>query len=179
CSNMTQTAVDFYHGERGGYFTAILKDENGNVLANKPVKIGFNDVIYDVTTNANGVARLQINLAWSGIYTFAICFLGDDNYSGSFEVAKITINKKASSLAVPQKTYKVSASVKTLTITLTGENVLTHRYTVPAQSKKVSVTVNGKTYTATTNSKGVATVKVSINKRGTYTVVTRFAGDGT
>ncbi|OWT32776.1 hypothetical protein BGI41_05900, partial [Methanobrevibacter sp. 87.7] len=25
CSNMTQTAVDFYHGERGGYFTAILK----------------------------------------------------------------------------------------------------------------------------------------------------------
>ena len=178
-SNMTQTAVDFYHGERGGYFTVSLKDSEGNVLANKPVSVGFNGVVYNLSTDDKGIAKLQINLAWSGIYTFAICYLGDDEYTGCFEVAKITINKKNTQIIVPQKTYNLNSRAKTLTITIKGENSLTHKYTELAQNRKVFVTINGKTYTAITNSKGVATIKVNINRKGTYTVTTRFAGDGT
>ena len=56
---------------------------------------------------------------------------------------------------------------------------MTHKYVELVQNKRVFVTVNGKTYSAVTNSKGVATVKVSVNRRGTYIVTTRFAGDGT
>ena len=37
--------------------------------------------------------------------------------------------------------------------------------------------VNGKTYTAKTNSKGVATFTVKITKAGTFTATTKFAGD--
>ncbi|OWT32463.1 hypothetical protein BGI41_07535, partial [Methanobrevibacter sp. 87.7] len=99
-SDFTQTAVDFYNGERGRYFSVVLKDSEGNVLAGKPVSIGFNGVVYNLVTDANGVAKLQINLAWSGIYTFAIAFLGDDNYKGSFVVNKITINSKATTITV-------------------------------------------------------------------------------
>lgn len=177
--NMTQTAVDFYHGERGGYFTVVLRDSEGNALVGRPVKIGFNGVVYNVTTDNRGIAKLQINLAWSGIYTFAICYLGDDEYTGCFEVAKITILKKNTQVVVPQKTYNANMRVKSLTITLKGENSLTHKYVELVQNKRVFVTVNGKTYSAVTNSKGVATVKVSVNRRGTYIVTTRFAGDGT
>ena len=44
-------------------------------------------------------------------------------------------------------------------------------------NKKVTFTVNGKTYTATTNAKGVATVKLALTAAKTYTVTIKFAGD--
>ena len=46
------------------------------------------------------------------------------------------------------------------------------------KNKKVTLKVNGKTYTATTNSKGVATFKLSkLTKKGTFTAVVNYAGD--
>ena len=38
-------------------------------------------------------------------------------------------------------------------------------------------TVNGKTYTATTNSKGLASVKVSLSSKKTYSFTAKFAGN--
>lgn len=64
------------------------------------------------------VARLQINLAWSWIYTFAICYLGGDEYVGCFEVAKITILKKNTQVVVPQRTYNFNSCVKNLNISV-------------------------------------------------------------
>lgn len=176
--DMTQTAVDFYNGERGGYFNVTVKDEYGNYVANQTVNIGFNGVNYIRTTDENGFAHLQINLKFAGVYTFAVALLSTDEYEGSMTVSKITVTKKPSTLAVAKKTYKVSAKSKTITITLKGKKTIGNGY-VPAKNKLVKVTVNGKTYTAHTNKNGAATVKVSINRKGTYTVTTRFAGDGT
>ena len=39
--------------------------------------------------------------------------------------------------------------------------------------------VNGKTYSAKTNSKGVATVKIKLTKKGTFKYTAKFAGDAT
>ncbi|OWT33764.1 hypothetical protein BGI41_00765 [Methanobrevibacter sp. 87.7] len=174
--DFNQVAVDFYNGERGGYFVAQLLDENNNPLANKLVQVGFNGVAYKLITDSNGLAKLQINLAWAGIYTFAVAFLGDDDYNGSFVVNKITISKKATSLVVPNKRYASSSKSKIITVTLQGQKAVGSGH-VNGVGKTVKVTVNGKTYTAKINSKGVATVKVSITKKGTYTVTTRFDGD--
>ncbi|MGN1363678.1 MAG: C1 family peptidase [Methanobrevibacter sp.] len=178
-NNFTQTAVDFYYGERGNYFNVVLKDSHGNFLINKPVSIGFNGVVYNLVTGVGGVARLQINLAWSGIYTFAVAFLGDDEYNGSFVVAKITINPKNTQMDVKNLTYGLSVSRKTITIKLTGVNATNSKKTVNAVGKSIKITVNGKTYNIKTNSKGVATINVPIYKKGTYIVVTSFSGDGT
>ncbi|OWT33202.1 hypothetical protein BGI41_03630 [Methanobrevibacter sp. 87.7] len=177
--NMTQKAVDFYNGERGGYFNTVLKDQDGNVLANKSVSIGFNGVVYNLVTDENGVAKLQINLAYAGIYTFAICFLGDDDYNGSFEVAKITINKKVSYLTLTGNTTAKVNVYKTLKITLTAQSATNPLKKIAVANKKVTVTVNGVTYTGTTNAQGVATVKIKINKAGTYIITTRFVGNPT
>ena len=43
--------------------------------------------------------------------------------------------------------------------------------------KKITFKVNKKTYTAKTNSKGIATVKIVIKKKGKYTASAKFAGD--
>lgn len=46
------------------------------------------------------------------------------------------------------------------------------------KNKKVTLKVNGKTYTDKTNSKGVATFKLSkLTKKGKYNAVITFAGD--
>ena len=93
--DMITKTVGLNDGKVGEYFVWTLKDSNGKPMANIPMLIGFNGVIYDETdgivTDENGTTRLQINLAYKGIYTFAICFLGDEHYNASFDVAKITV----------------------------------------------------------------------------------------
>ena len=170
--NMTTTAVDVdTDGRVGEYFYITLKDKNGNLLKNKPIQIGFNGVVYDRTTDGNGSARLQINLKNAGTYTFAVSYLGDDEYNGSFIVAKIVVNKQKGSLTVPAKSYKASAASKTLTATFKSASGKV------VKGKKITFTVNGKSYSATTNAKGVATVKVSLNTKGTYSFTAKFAGN--
>ena len=171
-TDMVTTAVDGdVDGRAGEYFIWKLVDSEGNPIAGKPVQIGFNGKIYNRTTNATGEASLQINLGNKGDYTFAICFLGDDEYNASFVVAKIKVNAQKGSLTVPSKSYAASAKTKALTATFKSASGKV------VANKKITFTVNGKTYTATTNAKGVATVKVSLNKKGTYSFTARFAGD--
>ncbi len=171
-SNMKTTAVAKVDGRVGKYFEVTLVDEKGNPLSDKLVQIGFNGAVYNRTTNATGGVRLQINLGYEGKYTFAIAFLGDDNYTGDFQVALIEVTKHSPKLTAPAKTYKASAKTKALTATFKSANGNA------ISGKKISFTINGKTYTATTNSKGVATVKISLNKKGTYQATAKYAGDG-
>ncbi len=158
-------------GRAGKYFEVNLTDGAGKPLADRLVQIGFNGAIYNRTTNATGGARLQINLGYKGTYTFAVSFLGDENYNGSFIVAKIDVSTQKTKLATSSKTYKASAKTKTLTATLKDASGHT------INGKKVTFTVNGKSYTATTNSKGVATVKVSLSTKKTYSFTAKYAGD--
>ena len=170
--NMTTTAVDVdTDGRLGKYFTIHLKDKNGNALANKHVQIGFNGVVYDRDTDKDGKASLQINLKNAGTYTFAVAYLGDEEFNGSFIVAKIVVNKQKGSLTVPNKSYSASAKTKTITATFksaSGKAV---------KGKKITFTVNGKNYSAISDAKGVAKVNVSISKKGTYSFTAKFAGN--
>ena len=170
--NMTTTAVDVdTDGRIGEYFYITLKDKEGNLLKNKHVQIGFNGNVYDRDTDENGQAKLQINLKYAGTYTFAVSYLGDEDYNGSFIVAKIVVNKQKGSLTVPAKTYKVSAASKTLIATFKSASGKV------VSGKKITFTVDGKSYSASTNDKGVATVKVSLSKKGTYSFTAKFAGN--
>ena len=169
--NMNTTAVSSFDGRVGEYFNVTLKDANGKKLANKTVLIGFNGKEYAKTTDDNGKASLQINLGYRGDYTFAICFLGDDDYKGAFVVALIKVAEQTPKLTTSNKIYKASAKTKTLTATLksaSGKAV---------KNKEIIFIVDGKYYSAKTNANGVATVKVSLNKKGTYKFTVIFDHD--
>lgn len=171
-NNMTTTAVAKEDGRIGEYFKASLFDAEGKALANKTVYIGFNGKSYIRQTNQTGGVELQINLGYEGKYTFAVAFLGDDDYNGFFEVALITVNKHSPKLTAPSKTFKAKAKTKTVTATFKTANGNA------ISNKKISFKINGKTYTGTTNTNGVASVKISLNKKGTYTATSKYAGDG-
>ena len=49
----------------------------------------------------------------------------------------------------------------------------------PSAGKKVTLKVNGKTYTAKTNAKGQATFSIKLTKKGKFQTVIKFAGDKT
>ena len=157
----------------GKTFSITLKDSNGNVLANKEVLISFNGKIYKRTTNAKGVASVKVALSKKGTYPVVVSFLGDEKYNGSFVVAKIKVNPQKVKLTVTKKTYKASKKTKYLYATLKATNKKA------IKGKKLTFTVNGKKFTAKTNAKGIAKVKVKLSKRKTYKFTVKFAGDNT
>ena len=76
-------------------------------------------------------------------------------------------------MTIPKKTYKRSKKIKYLYATLKATNKKA------IKGKKLTFTVNGKKYTAKTNKKGIAKVKVKLSKRKTYKFTVKFAGDNT
>ena len=178
----TRYANDFNAGERGGMFYFVLRDGEGKVMANKSAKIGINGVIYSVVTDKDGKAGLQINLAKSTAYTYAIAYLGDDEYNASFAVSKLNLVKKPITLTPKKTSYTFTASAKNKYVEATLSSIKNpyDGKMYLSQGKKVTLTINGKTYTATAGKNGDIKFNIgSTTKKGTYKVTIKYAGDGT
>ena len=148
-----------------------LKDSNGNVLAGKEIVIAFNGVNTKVTTDSNGIAKLDINMANKGTYSISASFAGDDSYEASFASYNVVVKAKATKLTVSNTEYSLSGS-KYLTATLTAGGE-------PLANKVVTFQINGKTYTGRSNANGEIKVPVALTAKKTYSVVVSFAGDST
>ncbi len=171
-SNMNaSTVVKAIDGNIGKYLKMTLKDANGNVLKSKTVVFTLNATKYTLKTNTFGVASLQINIAKAGTYSFKISFAGDEKLSASSKTVKVYIKKQTLKMTVPNKTFRVRNKNKYLTATLKNSKGKV------IKNKKITFTINGKKYTAKTNSKGIAKVKVSLSKRKTYKFTAKFACD--
>ena len=153
--------------------TATLKDENGLAIAGKTIVFTVNGKTYNGTTNANGVASAKITLTAGGTYTITAKFAGDGEYQAKTGTGKLTLTKQSTSLTSSGKTYTVTNTAKYIYVTLKdGAKKL-------LASKKITATVNGKTFSAKTNSKGVAKIKLTLTKVKTFKVSLKFAGDST
>ena len=86
--------------------------------------------------------------------------------------AKITVKKATPKLTANAKTFKKSLKTKKYTVTLkTNTNKV-------MKNTKVTLKVNGKTYSATTNSKGQATFKITkLTKKGKFTGTIAYKGN--
>ena len=90
-------------------------------------------------------------------------------YAGSNAAGTVKIAKKATTLTAKKATLKVKKAKK-ISVVLKADGKA-------VANKKVSITVNGKTFSAKTNSKGKATIKVKVAKKGKFTAKVKFAGD--
>ena len=149
----------------------ITLTDGQNPLNNTPISINIGSGAKTYTTNNNG----QVKITTSGLipktYTVNVTFEGNGNYMKSSINAKIVVNKATPKLTAKAATFKKSAKTKTYTVTLkTNKNIV-------MKNTQIKLTVNKKTFTAKTNSKGVATFKINnLNKKGKFTATIKYAG---
>ena len=178
-SKATFTASDIAAGENGETLTFRLTDENGNALSNKTVHAALNGKIYASKTDGEGYAKLQITQDSSRTYTCALSFEGDEKYSASpLTISKLTVSKKKTSISASAKTFKAKATKK-ISVTLKTVKNAADGKTYLKKGKKLTLTVNGKTYSAKTNAKGIAKFTIKLTKKGKYSAKVKFAGDET
>ena len=148
-----------------------LKDNEGNPLSGMQITVDLNGAA-NYTTDENGQVKIAVGKLVPKTYTAAISFAGDEYYKESSATAEVTVQKIGTAITASAKTFKFEDTTKKYTVTLKDAkgNLL--------KNTKVTLKVNGKTYTATTNSKGVATFKLTgLTKKGTYSAVITYAGD--
>ena len=137
---------------RGYYFYAYLKDAAGKALKGQKITFKVNGKTYTKTTNSNGRAALKIKLP-VGKYKVKIVH----SASGIYSYAKKTVTIK--SLA---NTPKISLSSKSV---IRGKYIYAYLKDGAGKvlsDKKLTFTLNGRSYVKKTNSNGRAALKVKI-----------------
>ncbi len=151
-----------------------LNDINGNPIEGKTIILTLNGKQYPKTTNGKGQATIAIpnNLAVKNAYSATITFAGDVNYAKSTGKVSVVVNKATPKLVYKAASFKRTLKTKQYTVTLkTDKNAI-------YKNAKVSLTVNKKTFSGKTNSKGQVTFKITnLSKNGKYTATIKFAGD--
>ena len=158
--------INMYYDDGTKYRVRIV-DDNGNFVgAGKFVTIKVGSKTFTVKTDKNGYATLTIpNTITPGKYTIVVTYAGQ-SVKNTLQVKQILTSTKT-------VTVKKSASKLVLKATLKGKTVL--------KNKVVKFKVNGKTYSAKTNSKGI--VQITIKKADlkklkadkTYTVAITYS----
>lgn len=172
----TQIAISSVDGTN---ITGVLKDISGKVIdsADLTYSIGSGDAV-KITTDENGVFIITgesgktVNINFDKTTKFAASSTSITLAPVTQTVTKTvtqTVSKKSVTIKAPKATFKVKKTKKVkITLKSGGKAV---------SGKKITIHVNGKAFSAKTNNKGVATIKVKLTKKGTYSYVASFAGD--
>lgn len=149
----------------GSSFSVTLKHSStGKALANLTVTFKVNGTTHKVQTNSNGVA--SIKLGELGKYDVTASYDGNSKYNKKTVNYDVTVAKLKTSLSLSATSVQSGNSI---TVTLKDSN----KKVISGQ--KVSLTIDGKTYTKKTNSKGKASFAIN-NPIGKYPITIKFGG---
>jgi len=149
---------DAHYAKSATYFDVTLKDKSGNALTNQKVSLKVNGKTYSAKTNDKGIASIKTAALAVGTYSVSLSYEGSGNYASSSLSKKVKVLSSVSGSDL-NKYYGYKSSYK-MTF-WKGNSVLANT--------NVTFKVNGKTYTRTTNSKGVAKLGITL-KAGKYTI---------
>ncbi len=136
----------------------------------KTIKFTVNGKTYTSKTNSNGYAYLKLPNLANGVYTVKYKFYGNAFYKASSTSSKVTIlPSKTPTFTVKSGTTFGNGAGNSFKVALTSGSV-------PLSSKTVTLTVNGNTYTKTTDSNGVVSLPISLAV-GKYTIQYNYNGD--
>ncbi|MDO5849689.1 MAG: NosD domain-containing protein [Methanobacteriaceae archaeon] len=159
----------------GSKFVVTLKNKTtGKVMSGKAISFTFTSTttgwskVYNKTTNSNGKYEYGITLK-PDVYTCVIKFVGDSINASCSKTVTVTVNKCSSSIVASNFELYYTASDKLSACLKDAKgNVLAN--------KTINITINGKSYTKTTNSKGIVYMSITL-KPGTYLTSISFGGD--
>ena len=177
-----------------------LKDYNGNPVKNAKITVKCNSYTFTAYTNSEGVAYVSLKTLPAISYNANIIYDGDSEYVGSSSTTTVVINKassggesgssgsesgSSSGGSSSGASVKYSTKIETgsfITVYNSGKNIVaTLRNSNNGNSisgAKVSIVLNGKTHTLTTDANG----QVKLTTKGlapkSYQVKVSFAGNG-
>ena len=152
----------------GATFTATLKDEYGNPLAGKTIKISLNGNTLTRTSDSKGKVSLPIKLASEKTYTISLIFNGDDEYNKTSAKASIVVKKTGQKIVSSNKAFAPNkASYYSIALKDENNKAIANKY--------VKFTINRKTYSVKTNSKGIAKVKIKLSVKKKYKISIKSA----
>lgn len=140
-------------------YSATFYDKKGKLLKGTAVKFKLDGKTYSAKTNSKGIATLAIDLK-PGKYAITI------TNPKTTEALTKTVTIK-SLIEAADMTVNESQNAKFTVKILNG-------YGKASPSKKVTLKLNGKTYTKTTNKNGIATLDFSLES-GKYTITTQYS----
>ncbi|WP_180365888.1 Ig-like domain repeat protein [Methanobrevibacter gottschalkii] len=143
---------------------AVKLTKNGKVLANKNVKLTFNGKTYTEKTNSKGIAYLNVPTVKPATYNIKYQYLTPSYFDYCYGSNKIVVSKQTAKVSAGDlvMNYKDGSVYKV---------VVKNKFGNPLKNIKVKFTINGKTYTKTTDSNGVAKQSIGLNI-GYYSVKT-------
>ena len=157
----TIKANDFskYYKNKASYF-AKFYDKKGKLLKSTSVKFKLNGKSHSVKTNKKGIAKLAIDLK-----------------PGTYSIS--SVNSKTSETIT--KTITIISILETRDLTMNEKDG--SKFTVKvlnsngkvSPNKKVTLNVNGITYTPKSNSNGIATQVIDL-PAGKYSITTEYEG---
>ena len=139
-------------------------------LYSKTVTLTINGNTYTKTTDSKGIVSLPIDLA-VGKYTVKYAFSGDSKVNAKSGSSQITVKERSKTTLTWKSGTSFYQGTQTYKVLLLNSN------SKALSGKSIKLTVNSKTYTATTGSDGYATFNVNLGT-GTYTVSFSYAASG-
>lgn len=152
--------------------TAIVTDSSGKTI-NGNVKFTGSGISGTKTiSTVNGIAKLSnISTTHIGDNTYKAVFEKTDTYLGSSSTTKVIVKKETPILTVyGDKTVYDTWKIGVKMTASDGKTIL--------KNKTIKLTINGKNFSATTNSKGIASYKIDTSKTGTGSKTATYSFDG-
>lgn len=169
------TAADVTVGYKKGTFEITLKDNKGKAIANKGGKITIQGIEYPITTDENGTASIDLSLT-TGNYTASVHTVSDYYHKAGNAEATISVtdDRNETALSAKDKAYYLHVIAKG-----SAYSVILASNGKTLANQDVYLTFNGKTLSAKTTAKGVATFKITAKAVGSKYAIVTFKGDDT
>nr|WP_255596573.1 Ig-like domain repeat protein [Methanobrevibacter sp. TMH8] len=162
--------------------TTIVKaiDHLGNVIVGATINFYVNGkLVGSAITNNEGIAQFTYT-ANAGLQNI-VAFMSE--FNGTNDLATTTIHLAANT-STSVNVVLEKGTVITVSALIINEGRKTNiKVTLKdingniLKNKKISLKINGKTYTAITNNNGIAVFKIAGLKGGKHTLIAKFAGD--
>ena len=156
---MENKNMNVYYQSGSVYKIRVYGNNATPAGANEAVKIVAGKKTYTIRTNANGYASFNLNNLAPGTYTLKASY------------GSVTVSNKI--VVKPVLTASNISKKKAKTIKFSAKLVNTKGK--PLKGKKITFKLKGKTYSAKTNAKGIATISIKNLAVGKYTVTTKYS----
>ena len=149
----------------GKNLVITVKDENGKPINDAVLTVNLGST-KKYTTDANGQVKINVATLTPKTYTAKITYAGSDSYNGTTGSTNVTVKKATPKITAKATSFKLKVKTKQYTATFKDNK------NQALKNTKVTLKVNGKTYSVKTNNKGQGVFKITnLKKIGSYSAV--------